>query len=83
VDARRHALWACSTAVPEMNGYRADDKGRSGLFKLDVASGKLLQKSALEEPGVEHNRTGSARIASCGSRSARTARRCRARRSWR
>ena len=55
VDPPRRALWACSTAVPEMNGYRADDKGRSGLFKLDVASGKLLQKIALVEPGVEHN----------------------------
>lgn len=48
-DATRGHLWAATAAVPQMKGFAAADKGRSGIFKYDLRSGKLLKKYVLPE----------------------------------
>ena len=54
VDPPRHALFACSAMIPEMEGFRAEDKGRSSLFQYDLATGKLTRTLALTGPGRGH-----------------------------
>lgn len=55
LDEARRSLYACSTAVPEMKGYGEGDKGKAGLFELDLATGKVKRKVLLAEAGKEHN----------------------------
>jgi len=54
VDPPRRALFACSAMIPEMEGFRAEDKGRSSLFQYDLATGKLTRTLALTGPGKGH-----------------------------
>jgi sugar lactone lactonase YvrE len=54
VDRTRRVLWAASTAVPHMLGYRPDDKDVSGLFKYDLATGKLVAKYLVPRDGRPH-----------------------------
>jgi len=49
VDEKRGLLWVCTTAFPQMKGFDAKDKGRSGLFKYDLRSGKLIKKYLLPD----------------------------------
>lgn len=45
VDAERKSLWVASTAVPHFKGYKPEsDLGRAGVFRFDLATGKLLEK---------------------------------------
>ncbi|MEX2088862.1 MAG: hypothetical protein WEB62_03785 [Bacteroidota bacterium] len=44
VDRDRGVLWVCSSAVPQMNGSTGDVNGRAGLFKYDLANGRLVRK---------------------------------------
>jgi sugar lactone lactonase YvrE len=53
VDAKRGFLWACTTAFPQMKGFETADKGRSGVFKYDLATGKLIRKYLLPT-GEDH-----------------------------
>ena len=53
VDAKRGWLWVCSTAFPQMQGSTAADKGRAGIFKYELATGKLIKKYILPA-GEEH-----------------------------
>lgn len=55
IDEARRSLLACSSAVPEMKGYREEDRGKAGLFELDLANGKLKRRVLLAEAGKEHN----------------------------
>ena len=54
VDRTRRVLWATSARVPQMAGYRAEDKDVSGVFKLDLATGKLLATYAVPPDGKPH-----------------------------
>lgn len=54
-DPPRGSLWACTTAVPEMKGYKKEDKGKAVLVELDLGTGKLRRKIAPAEPEKEHN----------------------------
>jgi sugar lactone lactonase YvrE len=54
VDAAHRTLWASSTALPHMLGYRPEDKDRSGLYKYDLASGKLIASYAIAHDGRAH-----------------------------
>lgn len=47
VDTKRGHLWAASAAVPQMKGFTEADKGRSGIFKYDLRTGRLLKKYLL------------------------------------
>ena len=44
VDGRRNVLWVCCSALPEMKGYSANDKGKVAVLKLDLQTGRLLKK---------------------------------------
>lgn len=55
LDQARGSLYACSSAVPEMKGFRDEDRGKAGLFELDARTGKLRRKVLLAEAGKEHN----------------------------
>lgn len=55
VDNARRILWACGSIVPEMSGYRPEDKGQAAIFQIDLSTGRLVKKVALSDPGREHN----------------------------
>lgn len=42
VDERRGVLWATTTAMAQVEDFRAQDKGKSGLLKIDLATGRVL-----------------------------------------
>ncbi len=54
LDAPRKLLWACTTGVPEMRGFKKDDDGRAILVALDLATGRVTKKVPLAGPGP-HN----------------------------
>src|SRR5437868_451231 len=54
VDPARRTLWASSTALPHMVGYRPEDKDRSGLYKYDLATGKLAASYPVPHDGRPH-----------------------------
>lgn len=54
IDAKRRHLWAATSALPELEGCKPEDKGRAGLVQYDLASGKLLRKVLLPADGAEH-----------------------------
>lgn len=43
VDTARGYLWAASSAVPQMTGFKESNKGRAGIFKYDLRTRKLLR----------------------------------------
>lgn len=53
IDQKRGLLWAATSAVPQMKGFADLDKGRSGVFKYDLKSRKLLNKYLLPS-GEQH-----------------------------
>ena len=54
VDARRRILWASTTAFPQRAGHSASDEGKAGVFKYDLATGKLLNKYLLPNTTERH-----------------------------
>jgi sugar lactone lactonase YvrE len=54
IDPPRQILYASSSAVPFMRGYRKEDEGKSGVFSYDLKSGKLLRKVFLVPDGKPH-----------------------------
>ncbi|HZI93865.1 MAG TPA: hypothetical protein VFE84_06450, partial [Patescibacteria group bacterium] len=55
VDAQRRALWACSSAVPQMKDAQPDELGRATLFKFDLNTGALVKKYPLGNGDAGHN----------------------------
>lgn len=51
VDQKKKILWACSSPVPEMEGY--DSTFKSALFKYDITTGKLVNKYLPNRPEKE------------------------------
>ncbi|MEQ1644731.1 MAG: hypothetical protein ABL959_14880 [Pyrinomonadaceae bacterium] len=49
VDIARGWLWVCTAAFPQMRGFDAKDKGKSGIFKYDLRTGKLAKKYILPD----------------------------------
>jgi hypothetical protein len=54
VDARRRRLWATSVADPEMEGFGAEDAGRSALHEYDLVSKTLVRKIGLPGTSPHH-----------------------------
>lgn len=54
LDEKRRALWACSSAIPEMTGYTEADKGRANVVEFDLDTGKLRRSLRLDEKGSNH-----------------------------
>jgi hypothetical protein len=54
VDAGRRLLWVASAALPQMMNFNAADKNRTGVFKYDLKSGRLLGKYLLPDTTRAH-----------------------------
>lgn len=54
VDEKRKILWVATTAFPQMQGFQKADDGKSGVFKYDLRSGKLVQKYLLSNETAKH-----------------------------
>jgi hypothetical protein len=54
VDGARRILWVCTAAHPQMANYREGDEGRSGIYKFDLRSGKLVRKYLLSNQPKRH-----------------------------
>lgn len=54
VDAKRRHLWVASTAIPQMMNFTEADKNRTGVFKYDLKTGKLIKKYLLPETTKPH-----------------------------
>lgn len=54
IDTKRNVLWASSSAVPEMKGYTAADRGKGFLAIYALASRRLEGKFPLPDDGREH-----------------------------
>ncbi len=54
VDDARKLLWVTTTAFPQMENFQKADDGRSGVFKYDLRSGKLLKKYLLSNETAKH-----------------------------
>ncbi len=54
VDTKRQLLWVCTTAFPQMTNFSANDKNRTGVFKYDLKTGKLLKKYLLQDTTNGH-----------------------------
>src|SRR5262245_5854708 len=54
VDRPRRLLWACSSTMPEMDGFAMAESGRGALFAFDLST--AAQKARLPLPGPgRHN----------------------------
>ena len=54
LDEKHGALWAATSALPEMSGFTPALKGRAGLAEFDLASGKLRRVRAVPADGRDH-----------------------------
>lgn len=54
VDEKRKILWATTTAFPQMENFQKADDGKSGVFKYDLQTGKLLKKYLLSNETAKH-----------------------------
>jgi sugar lactone lactonase YvrE len=54
VDEKRKVLWVTTTAFPQMENFQKADDGRSGVFKYDLRTGKLLKKYLLSNADGKH-----------------------------
>lgn len=54
VDAARRELWVCTAAQPQMSNYVAAERGRSGVFRFDLRTGKLAGKYMLPDDSKQH-----------------------------
>ncbi|HEX8737893.1 MAG TPA: hypothetical protein VF721_21355 [Pyrinomonadaceae bacterium] len=54
VDEKRRLLWVCTTAFPQMIGFKKTDEGASAIFKYDLNSGRLLKKYVLSSTTEKH-----------------------------
>lgn len=64
VDAKRGVLWAATMAMPQTEGFRAGDKGKSALLRIDIASGEVL--ATLSAPGDAAHHFGDVTVAPDG-----------------
>lgn len=54
VDAARRELWVCTAAQPQMSNYVASERGRSGVFRFDLRTGRLAGKYMLPDDSKQH-----------------------------
>jgi hypothetical protein len=54
VDSRRKRLLVCSAAEKTMRGFDPADRGRSGVFSFDLASGALMAKAIVPPDAATH-----------------------------
>ncbi len=49
IDEKRRLLYACTTAFPQYINFKKSDEGKSGIFKYNLDTGKLIKKYILSE----------------------------------
>jgi len=54
VDEARGALWAATSALPEMQGFSAELAGRAGIAEFDLETGALRRVVLVPAEGGEH-----------------------------
>jgi hypothetical protein len=54
IDPQRRLLWACTSAMPEMNGFTPEDEGRAALIAFELPGGAERLR-ALLGGGGKHN----------------------------
>lgn len=54
VDAARRELWVCTAAQPQMSNYVAAERGRSGVFRFDLRTGRLAGKYMIADDSKQH-----------------------------
>jgi tetratricopeptide (TPR) repeat protein len=54
IDEKRGALWAATSALPEMSGFTAAHKGQAALAEFDLATGDLRRVLAVPADGRDH-----------------------------
>ncbi len=54
VDRTRRALWVSSARLPQMSGYRPQDKAVSGVFAYALATGKRIASYMIPSDGKPH-----------------------------
>lgn len=54
VDVKNQVLWACSAVFPQMRGFKKEDDGKSGIFKYNLKTGRLLEKYLLSNESEKH-----------------------------
>lgn len=52
-DVKRGNLWAVTAALPQVENYKEEDKGKSALLRISLRDGKILETIAAPE-GVHH-----------------------------
>jgi hypothetical protein len=55
VDAPHGVLWATTSAMPQADGYKAADSGRSAVLRYELSSGRLLHRFDAPHDGRQHN----------------------------
>ncbi|MFL6246641.1 MAG: hypothetical protein ACJ74H_11490 [Thermoanaerobaculia bacterium] len=54
VDVKRSVLWATTAAVAQTEEFRAEDKGKAALLKIDLESGRILETLPAPEDAEYH-----------------------------
>lgn len=52
-DPKRGVLWATTTALPQVEGFKPEDKGKSALLRIALADGRILETITAGE-GMHH-----------------------------
>ena len=53
-DSKRRTLWACATALPQMQGFTEKEQGKAAVYRYDLDRKKLLQRYYLKKDGHSH-----------------------------
>jgi hypothetical protein len=54
VDAKRGVLWATTAAMPQNEDFKDEDKGKSALLRIDLASGEVLETLKPSDDATHH-----------------------------
>ena len=54
VDSKRGVLWATTAALPQVEEFRAEDKGKSALLRIDLATGRVLETLRAADEAEHH-----------------------------
>ena len=51
-DPKRNTIWVSTAALPEMQGYKPEDKGKSTIFQIDVKTAQVMQGIGFEDEEI-------------------------------
>lgn len=54
VDAKRGVLWATTTAMAQTEEFREEDKGKSALLRIDLATGRVVETLRAADEAAHH-----------------------------